>query len=92
LKGTLALLRELGFMTFSQIIDESYDNEEDPSTRLAMAMGEVDKLNSYNIHELQDMYNELTTILEYNREHYLNLFQQKQPVELLHKINSFVND
>ena len=42
-----------------------------------MAMGEVDKLNSYNIHELQDMYNELTTILEYNREHYLNLFCEK---------------
>jgi hypothetical protein len=92
LKGTLALLRELGFMTFSQLIDESYDNEKDPTKRLAMAMVEVDKLNSYNIHELQNMYNELNDILDYNREHYLNLFRQKQPVELLHKINSFVND
>ena len=56
------------------------------------ALEEVRKLNQYNIHDLRDMYNNILPILEYNRQHYLNLFQQKQPVELLHKIKSFVSD
>ena len=50
------------------------------------------KLNELNIHEVRDLYNSLTPVLDYNREHYLRLFKEKQPVELLHKINSFVND
>lgn len=92
LQDTLKLLRELGFITFNDIIDERYDSEPDANKRLTQALEEVRKLNEYNIHDLRDMYNNILPILEYNRQHYLNLFQQKQPVELLHKIKSFVSD
>jgi hypothetical protein len=92
LKDTLKLLRDMGFMTFNEIIDERYDSIKDASLRLDSAMEQVKKLNELNIHEVRDLYNSLTSVLDYNREHYLRLFKEKQPVELLHKINSFVND
>ena len=56
---------------------------------LLQALEEVRKLTQYNIHDLRDMYNNILSVLEYNRQHYLNLFHQKQSVELLHKIKSF---
>jgi len=92
LQDTLKQLRELGFITFNSVIDESYDELTFAHQRLKNVKDELIKLNSLNIHELRDMYNELKPVLDYNRQHYLNLFQQKQPVELLHKIKSFVND
>jgi len=92
LQNTLKLLRELGFITFNDIIDERYDTIKDASLRLDSAMEQVKILNEKNIHELRDMYNSIQPILEYNRKHYLQLFEHKQPVELLHKIKQFVND
>lgn len=92
LQNTLGLLRELGFITFNDIIDEKYDKMSFGRHRLQLAMQEVKKLNTYNIHELKDMYDSIQPILDYNRKHYLELYQQKQPVELLHKLNRFVND
>jgi len=92
LQDTLALLREHGFITFNDIIDEKYDTLLYGRQRLESAMQEVKKLNEMNIHELRDMYNSIQPILDYNRNHYLKLYQQKQPVELLHKIKKFVSD
>jgi len=92
LQNTLGLLREQGFMTFNSIINEEYDTYTYGHDRLECAMQEVKKLNNYNIHELKDMYDSIQEVLEYNRNHYLSLYQQKQPVELLHKLNRFVND
>ena len=91
LQNTLGLLREQGFMTFNNIVDETYDTYSCGHKRLELAMKEVKKLNNYNIHELKNMYDNMQEILEYNRNHYLSLYQQKQPVELLHKLNHFVN-
>lgn len=92
LQNTLKLLTELGFITFNSVIDESYDLHNDAQQRFNCATQEVKKLNNYNIHKLRDMYNKLQPILEYNRQHYLNLYQQKQPVKLLHMLTNFVND
>jgi hypothetical protein len=92
LQDTLKLLRELGFMTFNDVINEKYDTLTFAKHRFESAIKEIKKLNSYNIHELRDLYNELQPILDYNREHYLRLFNQKQPVELIHRIKNFVGD
>jgi len=92
LQDTLTLLREMGFITFNDIINEEYDNVSDPTQRLQQVCKEIKRLNSFNIHEIQDMYNNIQPVLDYNRQHYLKLYQQKQPVELLHRIKNFVSD
>jgi|SRR6056300_246644 len=68
LPGTLSLLREHGFLTFPQIIDESYDSIEDDTERLNACLREIDKLLSLNIHELKDLYESINPILEHNRK------------------------
>jgi hypothetical protein len=45
-QGYLEFLRELGFRTFGNVIDESYDQEPDNVTRWTMAMDQVKMLCS----------------------------------------------
>jgi hypothetical protein len=92
LQNTLAQLRELGFITFNNVVNERYDEMSFARHRFELATAEIKKLNNLNIHELQEVYNQLQPILDYNRNHYLKLYQEKQPVELLYKINKFAND
>jgi len=68
LPGTLSLLREQGFLTFPQIINEAYDTIEDDTERLNACLQEIDKLLSLNIHELKDLYDSVKPILEHNRK------------------------
>ncbi len=42
--GALALIRELGFVTFPELFDESYDEECDPRRRFEMAFAQVRRL------------------------------------------------
>jgi hypothetical protein len=42
--GALAIVRELGFVTFPELFDESYDDEWDPRRRFEMAFGELRRL------------------------------------------------
>jgi hypothetical protein len=43
-RGTLSYLRSQGFQTFSEIIDESYDNISDDHDRFSAAFDQVEKL------------------------------------------------
>jgi hypothetical protein len=62
----LKYLREYGFKTFGDWIDESYDDIEDPIKRLH-AIGEtMSKLCSYSEQELYDMLQEMSPVLEHN--------------------------
>ena len=90
LPNSLELVRELGFMTFNEMIDESYDEIEDDIQRLESALEQVKILTSKNIHTIQDIYNNMQEILEHNRNHYLQLHKQKQPIILLQKIKQWV--
>jgi hypothetical protein len=44
--GTLAYLRGLGFETFGHVLDESYDQEPNQTTRLQMVMDQLQLLHS----------------------------------------------
>ena len=77
-------------MTFSEMVDESYDEIEDDDTRLYAALEQVKILTEKNIHKIQDLYNEMQEVLEHNRNHYLQLHKQKQPIILLQKIKQWV--
>ena len=90
LPNSLELVRELGFMTFSEMIDESYDEIEDDEQRLYTALEQVKILSDKNIHEVKNLYDGMQEVLQHNRQHYLQLHKQKQPIILLQKIKQWV--
>lgn len=57
--GNLAYLKSYGFETFDKWIDESYDLESDPDTRLCMIVNEIKKLCTLSVHELDTMYQQI---------------------------------
>lgn len=73
--GALALLRELGFKTFSPFIDERYDVESDTTKRLHMIIQEIEKIASMDINDVHNMYWKMKDILEYNFKHFLDYYK-----------------
>jgi hypothetical protein len=62
-QGVLKRLCELGYQTFSSVIDESYDSEPDDTKRWTMAFNEVLKLLDA---DHQAIYEKIIPILEHN--------------------------
>jgi hypothetical protein len=63
---TLEYMKEYGFRTFDEFWDESYDQEQDHTSRLVKIFEVLDYINSKNIDELKIMYNSMQHILEHN--------------------------
>jgi hypothetical protein len=64
--GALAALRGLGYRTFSGIIDESYDQVDEPRRRFEMAYQEFRRLCALDGSELHTMEQKLSRTLHYN--------------------------
>lgn len=62
----LETLRGLGYKTFHGIFDESYDKEENDSTRMLMVVNEIEKLCKLPIHVFYEKMNQCKEICEYN--------------------------
>jgi hypothetical protein len=71
--GSLAHLHKLGFKTFSPWIDESYDQITNTYLRFEAIKKEIDRLAAMSIQELNDMHQEMLSILAYNRQHFSRL-------------------
>jgi hypothetical protein len=71
-KNTLKNLHSLGFRTFNNIIDESYDDADD-NIREGLIYKEILKLNSKSNEELYQLWNECRDIYRHNRQLLLNL-------------------
>ena len=67
-QGTLSMLRDLGFKTFSPYIDESYDNERTTFRRMQKITKEVKRICSMSQGEMHKWYYEMQDILIHNRE------------------------
>lgn len=63
---TLELLHEMGFRTFGDFWDESYDTEIHHERRLIKILELLDTIGNMSIQECRDMYNEMQNILEHN--------------------------
>ncbi|MDP9011777.1 MAG: hypothetical protein M3O41_03785 [Pseudomonadota bacterium] len=70
--GALALIRDLGFKTFSPFIDERYDEELDPHRRFELAWREVARLARMSKRELRHRVRQLWPVLQYNAEYALD--------------------
>jgi len=86
LPNTLELLQEEGFLTFSEIIDESYDSIEDDDLRLSAALQEVERLSKMNIHELKACYEQVIPVLEHNYNLYKKKIETASPSLLINRI------
>tara|TARA_Y100000310_G_C20676255_1_gene813244 strand:- start:42 stop:1319 length:1278 start_codon:yes stop_codon:yes gene_type:complete len=69
----LKILRDLGFKTFPEFFDESYDEVEDPIERFYMIFDEIKKVCSLSIEEIHDKYNSIFNKLIYNRQKLLEM-------------------
>ena len=72
---TLPLLRQLGYKTFSTLIDESYDSEEDDNIRMLKVIKEVERLSNLSGEELVKFLTVAKKICSYN---YDNLMSKRQ--------------
>ncbi len=63
-------LRRLEFKTFSKFWDESYDDTHDPAERYFKLSELVLKLNSLDIYELNELYQQTKEICIYNKNHF----------------------
>jgi hypothetical protein len=64
---TLAELRKLGFETFPEFFDESYDMIEDEQERLSVIVTNIERLCSLNLHQLHELYHSVYPKLIHNR-------------------------
>lgn len=72
-KGTIKMLHDMGFKTFSHWWDESYDNIENNIDRLAKICKLIDYVNSYSIDDLKLIYNDMKPILLHNINNFQNI-------------------
>jgi hypothetical protein len=78
--GTLQELRRMGFKTFSPYIDESYDSEINPVSRMTKIEQEIKKLAGLTKQQLHDLYYSMQDILIHNQEH-LTTFIDHNPYQ-----------
>jgi hypothetical protein len=63
---SLKFLKEMGFQTFPEFFDESYDEVEDEDVRLSLIVDNVQRLCSKELDEIHDMYQSVKPKLWYN--------------------------
>ena len=68
-KDHLKAFRDLGFKTFSPVIDESYDDEPDRNRRFSMIL---DSMNELTKSDTKEVFKQLAPILQHNYDHFYN--------------------
>jgi len=73
LPHTLQLLKEQGFKTFENFIDESYDSIEDNDLRMKTVCEEIQRLNNMSYTDLDLWYHSMEDIIEHNFDTYKSI-------------------
>jgi hypothetical protein len=86
--GTLKMLKEMGFKTFSAYWPEDYDDIVDNVDRIARICEIIDYINSFSIEELQEIHKDMHDILIHNKENLKNVvnYYNKLNNSLIEKI------
>jgi len=72
--GSIRLLNDLGFKTFSNYWDEGYDSAE-PSSRQDMIISILVELSKLSDNQIINMYADMKEILDYNHTYFFNEFR-----------------
>ena len=70
--GCLDYLKSYGFKTFDGLIDESYDQIQDPLQRLNAIVEELKRLSALDRVSKNNLWNELYKISYYNHKHFFS--------------------
>lgn len=66
--GTLRALKDMGFKTFEEFWDESYDREPDPRVRMTKILNICNDIGSWDNNKIIDFRRRVKPILEHNYE------------------------
>lgn len=88
LPHTLKSLKNFGFKTFENYIDESYDNITNHQKRFDAIKIEIDKLAKLTLDEHHQMYLEMLPILEHNHFLYKELNLVYSPRSLIDQLSN----
>ena len=70
--GVLKHMKNMGFLTFEQWFDESYDNELNDESRIEQIVNEVERLCKFSFEEWDIMLEEMQPVLEHNYNRLVN--------------------
>ena len=88
--NSLKKLKELGFKTFSDFWDESYDTEENDDIRFKKICNLINHINNFSLSECKDIYEKMIPILKHN--YYQSFEIRKNKDYFLPKSNYMFND
>lgn len=69
--GTLSLLKSHGFETYSNILNEEYDDIDSDPERLQFILDEVARLSKLDLHEITSLVHSVDDVIEHNQNHIL---------------------
>jgi hypothetical protein len=85
--NSLEYLKVLGYKTFSNWWDETYDTQTDHVMRLKMIFKLLDYIQTLSKDDLSVLYNEMLPVLEHNQQHFIkNRIYDVQPSSFLSSI------
>jgi hypothetical protein len=70
--GSLQYLRDYGFKTFGDVIDESYDNIEDPYQRMLAIISVMKSIAGWSEAQRNSNMQKIQEITEYNRKYFFS--------------------
>ena len=71
--GTLSQMRQMGFETFPELFDETYDDIKSASKRFEKVVKNVDKVCNMDLNKLNDLYhNALVDKVKHNQDLFVN--------------------
>lgn len=72
--GSLSYLKSIGFKTFNNWFNESYDSIKNPEERLIAVLDTLDVISKWSLEKCRDVYNEMQSVINHNLTHYQNYF------------------
>jgi hypothetical protein len=91
--GSLAYLQSYGFQTFENIIDEDYDNIQDPAQRLVAIVDLMKSIATMPGAQKEIMYKKMQEVCEHNHKRFFSKeFQQQVILEYQQNLNQGITE
>jgi hypothetical protein len=72
--GSLQYLRQYGFKTFGGLIDETYDNIQNPKQRLQAVIAEMKRISVLPVQQKTKLFSDLDSIAKFNKHLFFTSF------------------
>jgi len=80
--GALSILQDIGFKTFGDVFDESYDLIDHPHERFENLLREVIRICQFDVHTLENIKNHLVPVIQHNRLHFWDTLPKLYQTEM----------